>query len=276
MKIVAIIPARMASTRFPGKPLANICGLPMIEHVRRRTLMAKEVSEVWVATPDREIQKVVTDFGGKVIMTSDDHTRPSDRVAEAADTITADIYVMVQGDEPMVTPEMVDLSVSPFLYEHFDRQLRSKYQPIVQTNLMPMCVNLTARIRSTDEFIDKNTIKVVIDRNLNAMYFTRQPIPTTQVHGAPSLQAQPMKQVCIIPFTRHGILKFMELEPTEHELAESIDMNRFLDNGIPVRMVETKDITFAVDTEADRVKVEALMKADPLLKEYVGSLTQSS
>jgi len=250
MKIVAIIPARMGSSRFPGKPLAKMLGKPMIEHVYRRVAMCKKLDSVYVATCDVEIKEAVEAFGGKAIMTSDVHQRASDRVAEAALQLDADVIVMIQGDEPMVVPEMIDQSVSPFL-DGSDVQ----------------CVNLTKRILDEEEFISPNTIKVVMDHHSDALYMSREPIPTRGVLDFENIHA--FKQVCIIPFTRQLLLTYAELDPTPLEKEESVDMLRFMEHGYKVRMVETQFETYAVDTQEDLKRVEKILAADPLVKTYL-------
>jgi len=249
-KIIVIIPARMGSSRFPGKPLAPILGRPMIEHVYRRTEMCTLLSGVYVATCDEEIRLAVKKFGGNVIMTSPLHQRASDRVAEAAQTLSADIVVMVQGDEPLVTPQMIAKSVVPLL-ERTDC----------------FCVNLVQRIENADDFEDPNTIKVVMDRTGNAIYFSREPIPTRRILGFDKLQTY--KQVCIIPFFKEMLFRFNELSPTPLEQAESIDMLRVMEHGYKVQLVESPDKTQSVDTLADLKKVEILMQQDLLSKKYL-------
>jgi 3-deoxy-manno-octulosonate cytidylyltransferase (CMP-KDO synthetase) len=250
-KIVAVIPARMGSSRFPGKPLAQILGIPMIEHVYRRTAMCKTLDEVWVATCDQEIADTVTAFDGKAVMTSSSHERASDRVAEAMDSIEADIVVMIQGDEPMTYPEMIENSISPFLSEDDG----------------VICVNLTGRIQTIEEFESPNTIKVVMDEEQFAVYMSREPIPTRQQMPFDRIPA--FKQVCIIPFTREGLRLFTQLSPTPLEQAESIDMLRFIEHGYKVKMVETSLSTHAVDTEQDLKLVENLLRKDTLTKNYL-------
>ena len=203
-KIVAVIPARMGSSRFPGKPLAPLLGIPMVEHVYRRTAMCKTLDEVWVATCDQEIMDAVIAFGGKAVMTSSVHERASDRVAEAMDSIEADIVVMVQGDEPMTYPEMIENSISPFLSE--DERV--------------ICVNLAGRIQTTEEFESPNTIKVVMDEEDFAIYMSREPIPTRQQMHFDQIPAY--KQVCIIPFTREGLRLFTRLPPTPRMVMPSV------------------------------------------------------
>jgi 3-deoxy-manno-octulosonate cytidylyltransferase (CMP-KDO synthetase) len=248
-RIVAIVPARMSSSRFPGKPLAQLLGRPMLEHVVRRATMCERLDAVYVATCDEKIQTVVEDFGGSVIMTSASHERASDRVAEAAEQLDADIVVMIQGDEPMVVPEMVVAALRPLLD---DRSVT--------------CANLAHRISRAEDFLDPNTIKVVTDLRGDALYFSRAPIPAhdrSRTDGAPML-----KQVCVIPFRRECLREFARLAPTPLERAESIDMLRILEHGGRVRMVETSVETHAVDTPEDLRLVETLMRDDPLLGHY--------
>jgi len=248
-KIVGMIPARMGSSRFPGKPLAPILGLPMVQHVYARVAMCSALAEVYVATCDQEIHDAVAAFGGKSIDTSVRHQRASDRCAEAAEGLDADIVVMVQGDEPMTVPQMIDEAVAPMAGA-----------PTIG------CVNLAKRILTIEEYQDPNTIKVVMDSSGNALYFSRQAIPTSAPSGLAG--APVFKQVCIIPFRRDTLLEYARLDPTPLEVAESVDMMRLLEHGYKVRMVETEHSSHAVDTEADRVMVESLMKDDPLVSQY--------
>jgi len=247
--IVAVIPARMGSSRFPGKPLAHICGLSMIEHVLRRAEMCASLDAVYVATCDEEIRKAVEAFGGNVIMTSVAHERASDRVAEAAEHMEADIVVMIQGDEPMITPEMITAAINPMLNDG-----------------SVGCVNLVRRISKQDDYIDRNTIKVVMNLQGDALYFSRSPIPA--IHFAHDELLPVFKQVCVIPFRREHLREFARLEPTPLERAESIDMLRVLEHGGRVRLVETEVDTHAVDTLEDLRLVETLMNDDPLIQRY--------
>ncbi len=249
MKIIGMIPARMGSSRFPGKPLAELLGRPMIEHVFKRVAMSEILSDVFIATCDEEIRSATESFGGKAVMTSDKHERASDRIAEAAKDMDAHVVVMIQGDEPMTHPDMIGEAVAPFLTS-----------PEVQ------CVNLTKRIDDIDEYRNPNTIKVVTDRSGDALYFSRAPIPYTAGDGID--QSAPYKQVCVIPFLSQALRKFSQLEPTPLEIAESVDMMRFLEHGVPVRMVETRHHTHAVDTPEDLALVEKLMGGDPLNESY--------
>lgn len=245
MNILALIPARMGSSRFPGKPMAPILGKPMIGHVYERVAKSPTLSLAAVATCDKEIFDYIESIGGVAVMTGDEHERASDRCAEALLKLEAknqtkyDVVVMVQGDEPMTHPDMIDEAVQP-LVEHPDVQV----------------VNLLGKIKDTAEFEDRNCIKVVCDLNLNALYFSREPIPTRcKVENIPM-----GKQVCIIPFRRDFLLEYTRLEPTPLEIAESVDMMRVLEHGLRVRMAPTKHDTQAVDTLDDLKKVELLMQ----------------
>ena len=244
MNILALIPARMGSSRFPGKPMAPILGKPMIGHVFERVSKNPHLTLAAVATCDQEIFEYIESVGGRAIMTGDHHERASDRCAEALEILekeeklTCDIVVMVQGDEPMIHPDMITEAVNPIL-EDASCQI----------------VNLLGKIESVAEFEDRNCIKVVCDLQGNALYFSREPIPTRS-----KVSDIPMgKQICVIPFQRDFLLKYTNLEPTPLEIAESIDMMRVLEHGMKVRMVPTLHHSFAVDTPADLKKVEKLM-----------------
>ena len=250
LRIVAIIPARMGSSRFPGKPLADILGLPMIEHVRRRVEMCQSLHSTYVATCDDEILKTVENYGGRAVMTSSLHERASDRVAEAAQSIEADIFVLVQGDEPMIVPEMIDRAIKPMIEDHSIG-----------------CVNLTRRINTNESWHDPNTIKVVTGIDGNALYFSREPIPTNRILGIDNIPK--FKQVCIIPFRKKILLKYASLEPSPLEKSESVDMMRFLENGYPIRMVETEFDTYSVDTPEDLERIKQIMREDQLTKNYL-------
>jgi len=255
MNIIAIIPARMGSSRFPGKPMALIHGIPMIGHVYHRTRMCNRLSETYVATCDQEIFEYIESIGGKAVMTADTHERCTDRTAEAmlkienqSDKMT-DIVVMVQGDEPMVTPEMIEHSINPMLEDS-------------SINV----VNLMAKMKTVEEFEDPNEVKVVVGLNGNALYFSREPIPSRKK----GIDIVPMlKQVCIIPFRRNYLLKFNSMSETPLEKIESVDMMRILENDEQVRMVMTDSETLSVDTPGDLKRVVSLMIDDELINMYI-------
>jgi len=239
----------MNSTRFPDKPLKPILGRSMIEHVYRRTQMCDLLDSVYVATCDEAIRNTVENFGGRVIMTSNSHERASDRVAEAAEHLQSDIVLMVQGDEPMITPQMIEASLAPMIRD-------SSVE----------CVNLIKRILDSKEFYDPNTIKVVMNAKGEALYFSRNPIPA--VDFASDDRVPVFKQVCVIPFSRKFLKKFYNLPQTLLERAESIDMLRAVEHGLQINLVETDAETHAVDTFEDLILVENLMKDDPLISKY--------
>ncbi|OGW47566.1 MAG: 3-deoxy-manno-octulosonate cytidylyltransferase, partial [Nitrospirae bacterium RBG_13_41_22] len=231
VEIIGIIPARMASSRFPGKPMAGIMGIPMIGHVYYRTKRCKSLDEVYVATCDKEIADYIGSIDGKAVMTVDTHERASDRTAEAMLKIEReinkriDIVVMVQGDEPMLYPEMIDNSIKPMLE---DESIQA--------------VNLMSSLKSIEEQEDPNEVKVVVDLNGFALYFSREPIPSRK-KGAKEV---PMyKQVCIIPFRRDFLIKFNRLALTPLEIIESVDMLRVLENGYKVKMVFSQYETYS-------------------------------
>ncbi len=246
--IIAVIPARMGSSRFPGKPLATLLGKPMLEHVVRRAEMCQQLDAVVVATCDQEIRRVAEALGTQVIMTSPTHERATDRVAEAAQQLGARIIVTIQADEPMITPQMIAAAIGPMLEDG-----------------LVNCVNLARRILDQEDYLNPNTIKLVMDSNRDALYFSRAPIPAVDF----SLGGTPVfKQVCVMPIRRELLFDFARLTPTPLERAESIDMLRIIEHGGRIRLVETEVETHAVDTPEDLRLVEHLMKDDPLLRNY--------
>jgi len=254
MKVIGLIPARMASSRFPGKPLRPIHGIPMVGHCYFRARMCDLLDEVYVATCDQEIVDYIESVGGRAIMTVDTHERASDRCAEAMEKIEAetgesvDIVVMIQGDEPMIRPEDIEAAVRPMLSDDS-----------IQV------VNLMASIATREEHDDPNEVKVVVDRDDFALYFSREPIPSWK-KGATDVKM--LKQVCVIPFRRDFLLRFNALEPTPLEEIESVDMLRVLEHGYRVKMVPFKGETYSVDTQEDLERVEEAMAGDPLVREY--------
>lgn len=254
MKAIAVIPARMGSSRFPGKPLAKIRGIPMVGHCYFRTSMCTELLGVYVATCDQEIADYVKSIGGKAVMTSAEHKAASDRTAEAMLKIEAelgekiDVVVMVQGDEPMVTPEMISQALAPF-----------------RRDATVNVVNLMGRIETIEDFEDPNEVKVVVDKNSDAIYFSREPVPSRKKG---SKQVPMLKQVCIIPFKRDYLLKFNATPESTLERIESVDMMRIIENAEKVRMVMCESKSCSVDTPEDLQYVEEEMKTDTLMNRY--------
>lgn len=247
MNILALIPARMGSSRFPGKPMAEILGMPMIGHVYNNVSKANALTMTAVATCDEVIYEYIESIGGNAVMTKNTYERASDRCAEAltkiekSTGIVFDIVVMVQGDEPMTHPDMIDEAIKPMLAD----------SSIMVTNLL-------GRIDSLEEFHDRNCIKVVCDLQSNAIYFSREPIPTQG--KSPNITMS--KQVCIIPFRRDYLMKYTSLPPTPLEISESVDMMRVLEHGDQIKMVPTKHQSYAVDVPDDLIRVENLMRGN--------------
>lgn len=251
MNIIAIIPARMGSSRFPGKPLANICGIPMLGRVYAGVSQASLISKVFIATCDQEISDYASSINAPWVMTADTHERCTDRTAEAMLKIeeqtgeVVDLVVMVQGDEPMVTGKMVDDAIKALIA---DKEID--------------VVNLMASMNSVADFEDPNEVKVVVDNNNYALYFSREPIPSRK-KGYENVSMH--KQVCIIPFRREFLLEFNSMAETPLERYESVDMMRILENGKKVKMVKTEIETFSIDTPQDLARVEEILAKDKVV-----------
>lgn len=248
MKTVAIIPARLGSSRFPGKPLVDILGKTMVEHVWRRVSMCTILDEVWIATPDKEIFDLVESLGGKAIMTRADHTMAMDRLAEANETIQADLVVNVQGDEPLIYPEMIEDIVKP-----------------MQEDDSYACGTLVQKITDLSEVEDRNRVKVVRDLAGDALFYSREPIPSKAKTKEP---IDYYKMVCVYPIRRESLRDFSAWGMSPLETIESIDLLRFLEHRAKVKVIETERETFNVDTPEDLVRVREVMKDDPLFKTY--------
>lgn len=246
-KVLVLIPARMGSSRFPGKPMALIHGKPMISWVYDSVVKNTLNAEVVVATCDEIIFDHIISNGGKAVMTSASHERASDRCAEALIylenkfNLRYEIVVMVQGDEPMISPVMISEAVNPMF---IDKEIK--------------VVNLMGKITSNEEFEDRNCIKVVCDVFGNAIYFSREPIPTRVKSKNIAMQ----KQVCVIPFRRDYLIEYTNLKPTPLEIAESVDMMRVLEHGGKVRMIPTDCVSYSVDTPEDLMRVSSMINLD--------------
>ena len=246
-KVTVIIPARMAASRFPGKPLAKILDLPMVEHVRRRVLLSDFADDVYVATCDTEIMDAVRGFGGKAIMTAKTHERCTDRVEEAAKKVKGDIIVMVQGDEPLFIPEIIEKLVDPIFSD------KKVY-----------CTNLLSLINNRSDLNDIDIVKASINKMRNVMYFSRAPIPYFRVDN----NAPCYRQTGVSAFTRDFLSIYTSLPPTPLEIAESVDFLRILEHGYSIRGVITSQETFGVDREEDIKIVENIIRKDPVQEEY--------
>lgn len=241
MKTVCIIPARMKSSRFYGKPIAKILGHPMVEHVYKRVQLAQHVDEVYVATCDREIAEVVEQFGGQVIMTSDKHVRGTDRVAEAALNIEADIILNAQGDEPLIDPDSINESITLMKNSGFQ------------------CLNWITPINDREVFLSQNIVKTVIDKDKKILYFSRQPIPSS-CEGTPNCV---YKQLGVYFFRKDFLLRYAKWPERPLEQAEKVDMLRILEYGFAIEAFIAKDL-IGVDTPENLSLVEQLLLKDPL------------
>lgn len=236
---VAIIPARYQSTRLPGKALADIGGHPMIELVYRRTAAARAISSVIVATDDERIFRAVERFGGTARMTSASHVSGTDRLAEVAAGLDCDIVVNVQGDEPLIEPQMIDEAVAPFAAD-----------PAL------MMSTLRRRIADAAELHNPNVTKVVVDRDDYALYFSRAPIPFVR-DGAPAAPA--WRHVGLYAYRRACLLHLAGLPPTALEQSEALEQLRALEHGIRIKAMETAFDSIGVDTPDDLERVRRLV-----------------
>lgn len=243
MSITAIIPARYASTRLPGKPLLEIAGKPMIQHVYERAQKAELVNRVIVATDDRRILDAVKGFGGEVVMTSDAHRSGTDRLAEVAAALESDIIVNVQGDEPLIDPAMIDEAIRPLMED----------SSIVMGSLK-------AEIRDEAELNNPNLVKVVVDRNDFALYFSRYPIPYFRDTAPLSLLTGHFKHIGLYVYRRDFLLEYAGMPQTPLEEAEKLEQLRALENGYRIKVPTTRLQSLGVDTEDDLERVRRLMK----------------
>ncbi len=244
MKVLSIIPARMGSSRFPGKPLTKINGKTMIDIIYNVSKKSNLISETFIATCDKEIEVHCKKSSMNVVMTSKKHQRATDRSEEALRILEKkfktkfDILLMIQGDEPMIDVNMLNTAVKGLIKN-------KKYGVL----------NLYSRIKKPNEVIDKNTVKVVVNNNNEAIYFSRSLIPS-----AGNLNKDYFKQVCVIPFRRDFIFKFVKMKETNLEKKESIDMNRAIENNLKIKLMEIKKYTHPVDSLKDIAIVKKYLK----------------
>jgi 3-deoxy-manno-octulosonate cytidylyltransferase (CMP-KDO synthetase) len=247
MQVVAVIPARYASTRFPGKPLVPILGKPMIQWVYERTCQARLVDRVIVATDDQRIADAVAGFSGECCMTSADHPTGTDRLAEVAGKLDAELIVNVQGDEPLIDPEMIDQAI----------------RPLLEDATIDMGT-LAAPILHEEEFHNPNVVKVVCDRNGFALYFSRSPIPCerdrTALTSVAALTA--WKHIGLYVYRRKFLLRFAGLPETRLEQLEKLEQLRALEHGVPIKVVETAGTSIGVDTPEDLARIETRLQSD--------------
>ena len=236
--VVAVIPARYGSTRLPAKPLADILGKPMIQWVYEKTKKSKLCNRVIVAVDDERVASVVRGFGGEVIMTSEDLQSGTDRMAAVAQMIPGDVFVNVQGDEPLIDPEAIDQAVKPVLDGRFDLS------------------SLRVDLKSTEALMNPNVVKVIVDDQDRALYFSRYPIPYSR--QKPEEAVQPFlcsQHVGIYVYKRETLLKVASLPPSELERAESLEQLRAMKSGISIGVIKTQFESVGVDTAEDLEKV---------------------
>jgi 3-deoxy-manno-octulosonate cytidylyltransferase (CMP-KDO synthetase) len=241
-KIVAIIPARYASTRLPGKPLAIIDDKPMIQHVYERAAAAGTVGRVIVATDDDRIEAAVRAFGGEVARTRPDHETGTDRIAEVAGRLSEDIVVNIQGDVPFLAPAMVEAAV----------------QPLLDDEDVPMATIKTA-IRDAADIGNPNVVKVVTDRLGFALYFSRSPIPC----GRGGALRVVFKHIGLYAYRRDFLLRYPRLARTPLEQAESLEQLRALEWGYRIKVSEVESASIEVDTPEDLEKARVFAEQQP-------------
>lgn len=239
MSAVGVIPSRYASTRLPAKSLAVLRGVPLVQRVYEQARRAASLSQVIVATDDERIRQAVERFGGTAVMTSPTHRSGTDRVAEVARTLEAQVILNIQGDEPLIRPEQID-QVAQFLTAH----------PAV-----PMASLMTPLLRRED--IDNpNVVKAVIDQDSYALYFSRAPIPYPRAGSA-----RYWKHIGLYGYQRHFLLQFPHLPPSPLEQAEQLEQLRALWHGHKIKLLETEHDTIGIDTADDLKRVEKVLAA---------------
>jgi 3-deoxy-manno-octulosonate cytidylyltransferase (CMP-KDO synthetase) len=241
MKSVIVIPARWGATRFPGKSLAPIQGRPMLQWVWEAACRSRLTEQVIVATDDDRIADAAATFGAVVVMTKKSHRSGTDRIAEVADKVPAQLYVNVQGDEPLLSRDAVD--------DLIRAMMENPRTPIG---------TLAHRIEKEEEWRSPEVVKVVCDRRNEALYFSRSPLPFQRAFDP---KARLLRHVGIYAFRARALATFVSLKPSALELAESLEQLRALENGLAIQVIETKYRCLGVDTPADLTRVEAALRA---------------
>jgi len=241
-KVVVVIPARYGSTRLPGKPLVLLAGKPMIQRVYERAKLAKQANQVIVATDDERIVKAVEAFGGEARMTRTDHRTGTERVAEVAAHVEGDIFVNVQGDEPLLDPAAVDTVVSSLLEE-----------PTASIS------TVATPIKTPGDIMDPNVVKTVLDFDGNALYFSRAPIPWVRDTASKTL-VRHLKHLGLYVFQREALLEYATLPQGELERIEQLEQLRWMENGWKIRVAEVEHDAVSVDVPEDVGRVEKLLQ----------------
>jgi len=246
MKTIAFIPARYDSSRLPGKPLKMIAGKPMIQHVFERVSKAKGLDGVYIATDDIRIQKVVADFGGKVVMTPKEAESGTDRIAEAAKSLgleNDDLIINIQGDQPLVRAESIEAVISPFKSSNYNGQFEMS--------------TLSFKIVNQVEITSPKDVKLVTDINGMALYFSRATIP----HGRDYWEHDSFKHLGIYAYTKRFVDKFNAFPMSRLEDIEKLEQLRALENGMAIKVIESKWDSPEVDLPGDIEIMEALIQA---------------
>ena len=241
-RIVVVIPARYGATRLPGKPLVMLAGKPMIQRVYERAKLAQRADKVIVATDDERILKAVEGFGGEARMTRADHRTGTERVAEVAAHVAGDVFVNVQGDEPLLDPAAVDTAISSLLEEP---------QASIATVATP--------VKTPGDIMDPNVVKTVLDFDGNALYFSRAPIPWVR-DTANKIQVRHLKHLGLYVFQREALLEYPTLPQGELERIEQLEQLRWMENGWKIRVAEVEHDAVSVDVPADLERVEKLLR----------------
>ena len=241
-KVVVVIPARYGSTRLPGKPLLLLAGKPMIQRVYERAKLAARVDRVIVATDDERIVKTVEGFGGEARMTRSEHRTGTERIAEVAAREEGDVFVNVQGDEPLLDPNAIDVAVSSLLEEP---------QASIST--------VATSIKTPGDIMDPNVVKAVLDFDGNAIYFSRAPIPWVRDTGS-KIQVRHLKHLGLYVFQRDALLEYPTLPQGELERIEQLEQLRWMENGWKIRVAEVQHDAVSVDVPEDVTRVEKLLQ----------------
>jgi 3-deoxy-manno-octulosonate cytidylyltransferase (CMP-KDO synthetase) len=240
--VIIVIPARYGSTRLPGKPLVPIAGTSMIQRVYERAKKSKLATQVIVATDDQRIMKAVEGFGGVARMTRADHRTGTERVAEVAAHTEGQVFVNVQGDEPLLNPEVVDAAIGALLEE-----------PAAEIATVATPIKLPADI------MDPNVVKAVLDFDDNALYFSRAPVPWVRDSGS-QLQVRHLKHLGLYVFQRDALLEYPTLPQGTLEKIEQLEQLRWLENGWKIRVAEVEHDSVSVDVPEDVTKVEQILQ----------------
>jgi len=241
-KVIVVIPARYGSTRLAGKPLISLAGKPMIQRVYERAKMAQRADRVIVATDDERIARAVEGFGGEARMTRTEHRTGTERIAEVAAREEGDVFVNVQGDEPLLDPASIDVAVNALLEEP---------QASVSTVATP--------IKTPGDIMDPNVVKTVLDFDSNALYFSRAPIPWVR-DTASKIQVRHLKHLGLYVFQREALLEYATLPQGELERIEQLEQLRWMENGWKIRVAEVEHDAVSVDVPEDVARVEKLLQ----------------